>query len=197
MQIAASIISSFLSLYSLLIVFRIILSWGNIGELRFGSFYRMLCSITDPYLAIFRGIPGLQRGNLDFSPILAMILLGILNNIVAIVAAEGTITIGLILALIINATWSVISFFLLIFIVLAIARIVYEYYKSPNSIHYISILDNLLKGPQDRVHRLLFGGREMPIKTLLFGTAAALIIFRIALRIIFDFLTGYLAGLPF
>jgi YggT family protein len=197
MQIIASLLSTFVSLYSMAIVIRIVLSWGGIGEARFGSFYQMISRITDPYLNLFRYLPGTQRGNLDFSPLIAMVLLGIVSNILRIVAAEGRITIGLILALVTNAVWSVLSFFLFIFILLAVVRIVYEYYRSPTAIQYISILDNLLRGSQETVHRLLFGGKEITTKTLLFSTAAAFIILRMILKVIFVWGTSALASLPF
>ncbi len=188
--------SSLLSLYSLAIVVRIFLSWGHIGEMRFGSFYHFIIKITDPYLDLFRSFPGLQSGNLDFSPMIAMVILGILNNILSIFSREGTITLGLILALTCNAIWSVLSFFIVIFIILSIIRIVYEYYKSPNAIHYIAILDNLLRGPQNKIHSIFFGGREIETKYLLFGTAGSFIVLHIALKFLFSWLITTLAALP-
>ncbi len=197
MQAVATILGGLLSLYSLAIVMRIVLSWGGIGELKFGNAYRILKSVTDPYLNVFNSLPGLQRGNLDFSPIIAMILLGIVNNILQIFAAEGTITLGIVLALITSAAWSVLSFFLMLFILLSIARVVLEYRPSANSIQYIAILDNLLRGPMDKVHTMIFSGKEMEVKTLLITTAGSFIVIRMLLKVLFDWLTQMLANLPF
>ncbi len=197
MQALASIISSLLSLYSFVIVIRIFLSWGSMGAQRFGTFYTYITRITDPYLNLFRGFPGMQRGNLDFSPMLAMIVLGIVNNVLSIFAAQGRISLGLILALITNAVWSVLSFFIVIFIIISIIRIMYEYRRSPNSIQYIAILDNLLRGPQNRIHRMFFGGREISTKTLLFSTTASFVVLHITLKYLFAWLTTALIHLSF
>ncbi len=197
MQTAAGLLGGLLSLYSLAIVIRIVLSWGGMGELRFGSFYRILKQVTDPYLNLFRNIPGLQRGNLDFSPIIAMIIIGIVNNVLSIFAAQGKITFGIILALISNAAWSVISFFLFLFIIIAVFRVFLEYRPTANSIQYIAILDNLLRGPVDRIHRLIFGGKETATKTLLLTTAGTFILLRIVLKVGFNWLADLLVGLPF
>jgi YggT family protein len=196
MQQAASFIVFFLSVYSFLIVIRIVLSWGRMGETRFGSFYRYVTILTDPYLNFFRGFPGTQRGAFDFSPIIAMIVLSIVQNILSIFAAQGSITLGLVLALITQAVWSVTSFFLILFIIIAVLRIIMEYRRSSGSIQYIAILVNLLKGTQDLVHRLIFGGREMPLRTLLIASALAPLGLYIVLRLVFSWLTTVLVQLP-
>ncbi len=197
MQAVATILGGILSLYSLAIVIRIVLSWGGIGELKFGSAYRIIKSVTDPYLNVFRSIPGLQKGNLDFSPLIAMIILGIASNGLSIFATQGSITLGVFLALITNAIWSVFSFFLMLFILLSVARIVLEYRPSANSIQYIAILDNLLRGPLDKVHSLIFSGKEMEVKTLLMTTAGSFIVLRLILKVLFTWLTQMLVNLPF
>lgn len=197
MQAIASLVSMIISLYSIAIVLRIVLSWGQLGRQNFGSVYSFLSRITDPYLNLFRSIPGLQRGMMDFSPILAMIVLSIIGNIFRIAAAEGRITLGLILALIANAAWSVISFFLVLLIILMAVRIFYELKPSANSINYISILDSLLKGFIDTVHRLLFSGKEMAVRTLLYASVAALVALYLVLRITTVYLVSFLSNLSF
>lgn len=197
MQAIASLVSMIISLYSIAIVLRIVLSWGQMGRQNFGNVYAFLCRITDPYLNLFRSIPGLQRGMIDFSPILAMIVLSIFGNIFRIAASEGRITVGLILALITNAAWSVISFFLVLLIILMAVRIFYELKPSANSIQYISIMDSLLKGFIDTIHRLLFSGREMAVRTLLYTSAAVLVALYLVLRITTVYLVSFLSNLSF
>jgi YggT family protein len=64
---------TFINIYTALLFIRILLSWfPNISW--FDPPFSFLSQITDPYLNIFRNIiPPL--GGLDFSPILALILL--------------------------------------------------------------------------------------------------------------------------
>ena len=67
--------------YYLLIIIRIFLSWiPNIDWL--SQPFAALLSITDPFLNIFRGIIPPIGGMLDISPIVAIILLQILQGFV-------------------------------------------------------------------------------------------------------------------
>lgn len=72
---------NFLQLYSLLLIVRILLSWFQTQNwaMQVMSF---LSPITDPYLNLFRSIiPPL--GGIDFSPILAIMLLNIVQSAIA------------------------------------------------------------------------------------------------------------------
>ena len=66
--------------YYILIILRIFLSWiPNIDW--YQQPYKFISSLTDPFLGIFRGIiPPI--GMLDISPIVALILLQILQGII-------------------------------------------------------------------------------------------------------------------
>ena len=68
----------FNSLYFLLIV-RIILSWFAVSP--YNEIVQILYRITDPILAPFRRLP-LQIGGIDFSPIVAFMVLWFVRNFV-------------------------------------------------------------------------------------------------------------------
>ncbi|NQT57458.1 MAG: YggT family protein [Bacteroidetes bacterium] len=197
MQPVANFLSMLLSLYSCIIVIRIFLSWGGIGASRFGKVHTFITKITDPYLNLFRRVPGLQRGVFDFSPILAMIFLSILNNIFSIIGSQGEITLGIILALIVKAAGSVLSFFIILFIILFAIRLLLEYRRTANSIQYIAILDNLLSGMQNRIHNLLFKGKEVPARTLLISSVFTFVALQIVFSGVISWLSNTLAQLPF
>lgn len=63
-------------LYFLLVI-RIILSWFGVNP--YNEIVQILYKITEPILAIFRKLP-LQMGALDFSPIIAFMVLWFLRN---------------------------------------------------------------------------------------------------------------------
>lgn len=86
MFIIAQLCSSLALLFSLifkilyvLLVIRIILSWTNISP--FGEFVGAIYRLTDPLLAPLRKLP-LQLGGIDFSPILAFLLISFLDSFV-------------------------------------------------------------------------------------------------------------------
>ena len=74
----AGVISTTLSLYSTLLIIRVLLTWFP-GIDWSNGILSALCSITDPYLNIFRGIiPPI--GGFDISSILAFIILNIVQT---------------------------------------------------------------------------------------------------------------------
>ena len=77
--------ANFLSIYNLVITARILLSW--FPQAQGVALLQPVFAITDPYLNLFRGlIPPLF--GLDFSPILAFVLLNLLSSATAAVGAE-------------------------------------------------------------------------------------------------------------
>ncbi|MGC9504824.1 YggT family protein [Baaleninema sp.] len=71
---------TFLNIYFALLIIRILLSWfPNVNW--YDPPFSILSQLTDPYLNLFRSIiPPL--GGLDFSPILAILLLQVVQSLV-------------------------------------------------------------------------------------------------------------------
>jgi YggT family protein len=79
----------FLQIYSVLLIVRILLSWFQTAEWAM-QIISFLSPITDPYLNIFRSIiPPL--GGLDFSAILAIILLNVVQSAIAPFAVSSSL----------------------------------------------------------------------------------------------------------
>ena len=89
--ILASIVK-FLEIYGYILIVRILLSWFQGAEWAF-NIISFLSPITDPYLNIFRSIiPPL--GGIDFSAILAIIALQLLQGLFASSAAQAYVSLG-------------------------------------------------------------------------------------------------------
>lgn len=84
----ASSFATFLQIYFVLLIIRILLSW--FPNIEWGRApFSILSQLTDPYLNIFRSIiPPL--GGIDFSAILAIFLLQILQQALSPFAAAAT-----------------------------------------------------------------------------------------------------------
>ncbi|MBD2314436.1 YggT family protein [Desertifilum sp. FACHB-1129] len=80
MELLTTTLTTFLQFYFVLLIARILLSWfPNINW--FDPPFSILSQLTDPYLNLFRSIiPPL--GGLDFSPILAIMVLQLLQGVV-------------------------------------------------------------------------------------------------------------------
>ena len=87
MDLLTTTLSSFLQIYFILLIVRILLSWfPNINW--FDPPFSVLSQLTDPYLNLFRAvIPPL--GGIDFSPILAIFVLQFVQGLV--VSMSGAI----------------------------------------------------------------------------------------------------------
>jgi YggT family protein len=83
----ASYVSTLSLVYSILIIVRILLTWfPRIPYNRWlNAFLEFVTEVTDPYLNLFRRFVPLVRigpGALDLSPIIALIVLGIVSNVI-------------------------------------------------------------------------------------------------------------------
>jgi YggT family protein len=81
MNIVLQAVLSFTSIYLLLLFIRVILTWfPNINW--YNQPFAALSQVTDPYLNLFRSIIP-PMGGMDFSPMLAFLVLTILQRAIA------------------------------------------------------------------------------------------------------------------
>ena len=83
-----NVVTTFIGIYTLLLVIRVLLTWfPNINW--FDPPFSILSQLTDPYLNLFRSIiPPL--GGMDFSPMLAIILLQVVSQVLSSVAVRSS-----------------------------------------------------------------------------------------------------------
>ncbi|MBD3426205.1 MAG: YggT family protein [Candidatus Omnitrophica bacterium] len=75
----ALLISLLFNVVYFILIIRIILSWVNPDP--YNEIVQIIYRISEPILAPFRRLP-LQMGAIDFSPILAFIVLSVLRNFI-------------------------------------------------------------------------------------------------------------------
>ena len=190
-----------LSIYNMLIVIRILLTWIRIpqtGATASGGFSDTLGKIVDPYLDLFKRFSSLRRGNLDFTPLAALMVLNILQRICSTYAISGKMTVGYILTIIVQSLWwSIGSLVVGLLCVLLAIRLFFCYRRTRNSIQYITILNNWLNPVLNPIHRVLFKGREISDKTLVLTTLLLTILSYVVLSLGVNLLTNWLMALPF
>ncbi|WP_422482279.1 YggT family protein [Pleomorphochaeta sp. DL1XJH-081] len=196
----ARLLSVLLSIYNMLIIIRIILQWFNPMRLQGSenSLTGILAKIVDPYLNLFKGIGALRRGRLDFTPLVALIIINIVQRILQTFAYTGQFSLGYTLATIVQSLWwSIGSLILGIFAVLLGVRLFFAYRRTPNSIQYISMLDSWLMKPLDTIHSWFFRGREVSDRMLLWTAITVTIITYVGIAILVNLLVQWLVNLPF
>ena len=156
MTAVLQVVGTLLFVYSLLLSLRIILTW--FGGSAYGRAWGLLCRVTDPYLALFRGIAFLRQGMFDFTPLAAILVLVVLQNVVATVAVYGVLRFGIVTGIMLQAVWGSAVWILWFFLILAVVRFVGLYVGRNPGHSFWQTIDLMIRPVAVRVSRL-FGGR--------------------------------------
>ncbi|MBG0766924.1 YggT family protein [Sphaerochaeta halotolerans] len=195
----ASIAASLLSFYSLLIWLRIILTWIRVpGQTRENPLAYYIGKIVDPYLSWFRGISSLRRSHIDLTPLVALAVLSVVQSMLRLYGAYGTITVGMVVALILQTLWSylVSPIFWFLIILLGI-RLFLCYKRSAKTISYITMLDSLIGGVLNWVQRIFYHKRAINDRQLVTTALVFFIVLYIAASFALRFLLNFFGTLSF
>jgi YggT family protein len=193
-RIIMNVLGGLTGVYTLLIFIRILLTWFS-GS-RYGKPYDILSRITDPYLNWFRRFPFLQTPVFDLSPIAALAVLSLVNNIFTTIARYGRITLGIILAMVLSALWSAASFILVFFIFILVLRL-FAYLTNRNIYGPVwRLIDSISQPVLYRINRIIFRNRLVNYLTGILSALGVLLILRIGLGIIINRALAVLVLLP-
>lgn len=179
------IISAFLSLYSLLCLLRIIITW--IPNYSYSKPADILAQICDPYMNLFRGIKWLRFGSFDFSPALALCILGAGSQLFSGLANGGYINLQMILAMILGIFFSILSsliFFLIILFAIRLILIMINRDSYNTSGFMANQIDSSISPIVYRIARTFAMGRRITYKAALIISIIALLFLQFALRIL-------------
>jgi YggT family protein len=154
MRILMNMVGTLAGLYMLLIFVRVMLSWFSGSSL--GRPVEILGQITDPYLNWWRRFPILKTGFIDLSPIAAMAALSMLQSVCSAIARYGRITVGILLTIVLQAVWSVLSFVIGFFIIVLLLRLIA--YLTNRNIYstFWRIIDSISQPVLYRITRIFY-----------------------------------------
>jgi YggT family protein len=188
------ILSGITSIYMLLIFIRILLTWFSGAY--YGRAVEALRSITDPYLDWFRRFP-LRLGLFDLSPLAALAVLSLVNNIFGVLARHGRISLGVVLGMILASLWSVASF-ILGFLIIVLALRLIAYLTSRDVYHsFWRIVDLIAQPVLYRINRIIFRNRLVHYLTGLITALLVLLVLWITGGRLIALAGKLLSGLPF
>ena len=193
MSLIIRVLSSLVSIYMLLIFIRIILTWFS--GMDQGRFPEILSRITDPYLDWFHRFPALRMGYIDLSPIVALGVLSLVNRVLSTLSVYGTISIGIILALILQAAWGAVSFFLGFLILFIILRLIAHLLKLGGN-SFWRIIESISQPVIYRINHFIFKSRIVNFTTGIILTLAVLAAIYLILNIFVFIVSGILVRLP-
>ena len=188
-------ISGLLTIYMLLIFIRVMLTW--VQGPSYGRPYEILTSITDPYLNWFRRFRFLRAGSMDFSPLAALMVLVIVLNVTNRIAISGSISVGILLAIIVGSLWNAAGWILTFFFILALIRFVTLLMGVSMVSPFIQTLDIILAPILHLITSAILRGRTVTYQTGLALSGAVLIVARLLGDLLFFELQRLLLQLPF
>lgn len=186
-------LSALLQVYTLLLVIRIVLTWVSMDHGH--PVLRVLHSISDPYLNWFRRFRFLTLGNIDFSPVAALLVMNFLASLTRMIGMYGQISVGIVLSIVVQLVWGAISFFLLLLGILAIVRFLGIRFRwgGPTIWAY---LDAILQPAASAVGRWLRPGTFLAYTSTLVILAVVSLVAWLVGEIVFGLVTRLLLSLP-
>lgn len=190
-----SLISLLVSVYTLLLFVRVILTW--VPSMEYSKFGRFLAEICDPFLNIFKKVRFLRAGNIDFTPMLAIGSLVIVSSVLQSIINSRRISVGVIVASVINLCWSVISTVFVVFIVVVLIRLIVNFLNKDTDSQIWVQLDKMISPVAYHLSNMIFPKKYIKYQTVLIVTLIALVVCYFLLEFILLFIAGFFASLPF
>ena len=182
------------SIYSMLIFIRILFSWFR--NFVSGKPVEILSRITDPYLNWWRQKLNLRFGFIDFSAVAAIVSLSMFQRIFNMLSVAERINIGSILAIVLLAVWSIVSFIIgFCIVIIALRGIAYLTSRNIYS-PFWSAINSISQPLMYRFNRIIFGNK---IGGYLQGIIISLLILVIIMfggRLIINLLANFLNAFP-
>ncbi len=190
-------ISGLLGLYSTLIIIRVLLSWILMGRSVYDNkITAFIAKLTDPYMNIFRSVKALKTNRIDFSPILALIPLNVLQSVFTILASYGIITIPVVAALIIQSLWNYLFKFIFKFwLILMGVRIAVNLFNSPTASNVFNFIDPMINTPVCWVWNIFYKNKQPDDKKLVITAFIFYLILYFIMNRGLGFLITYLCSL--
>jgi YggT family protein len=134
---------------------------------------------------------------MDFSPLIAMAALSVAGNIFTTMAMYGRITVGIILAILLSAVWSFISFILGFLIILCILQLIS--FSTNRDVYngFWRIVDLIAQPVLYRINAKIFKYSSTDSRKCIISCGLLVLVIRIILGILVAILSGVFRGLPF
>lgn len=196
MATIAIFIARLLSIYSFVIWIRIMASWINPFP-RPGSFTYYLACIVDPYLNTFRS-SRFRAGMLDFSPIIGIGVLSVVQSVFEIYGTYGMMSLSLIVQLFISAFWSYgVSIFFTFGFILLVMKTIASFMNGSNFSMVMERMGTFTDPITNWVQKTFFKTRFVRKSTLNLITLAIFVVLYFAIRYLFNIAIHLAVRIPF
>jgi YggT family protein len=195
LTIIMKVLAALTTIYMILIFIRVMVGWFQ-GPFTGGTL-DVLGTLTDPYLNYFSRFRIFRTERFDFSPIAALAILSVLNNIFVTVAYFGRITAGIVLGMILSSVWSAFAFLLVFFAVIVLVRFIVLVSAHDSIAPIWRTIDVIVKPVLYRVDRIFYRQRIVSFRQSLITSFCVLVAVRILGGLLVNFGVQLLERLPF
>ena len=193
MRLIFQFLAAVIGIYSLLIFIRIIFSWFR-GFVQ-GAPVSILSKITDPYLNWWRRNLNLRIGIIDFSVIVAIMFLYLLQNIFFMLVIPESLTLGNVLTILLLSVWSIVQFITGFCIIIIILRGI-AYFTNRNIYSpFWKIVDSISSPIMYRMNRIFYGNKIGNYLNSMILSVLLLAVILIGGRFLVGLLANYLSYL--
>lgn len=189
------VLGALTSVYMFLCFLRVMLTWFDGASL--GRPYEVLSAAVDPYLNWFRRFPALRAEGFDFSPVAALAVLALVNNVFVTVGTYGRITVGILLSLLVSGVWSAVAFILGFFIVVLVLRFIALSVGHQTGSPIWRVVDAVSRPALYRISRRVYGDRLVSFRQGILTSIGILVGVWIAGELVLRLVSRLLYRLPF
>lgn len=189
------ILSTLTSIYYLLCLIRLFLTW--IPKLSYSPFGRFLARICDPFLNLFSKIRWLRFGAIDFSPLLAIAVLSIIASFCGGLAVGLPFSFATILVQIIRSVWMIVSDIVLFFIIIVAARLIVALVGGDKNSSLWYQIDSSLSPLVYAITKPFSGGKPVAYRNALAFVLVLLIVLRFGGGIAINWILDMCRRIPF
>lgn len=188
-------LSKLVGLYSTLIVIRIMLTWITLQNPN-GPVITFFKKICDPYLNMFRTSKA-QIGRVDFSPVLALMVLSVIQSILAMFSAYGHITLGIIIALVLSSIWQYFGsyIFILLLVLIAVRWFLGRNRYNQRNTAIINQIEPILYKPVHFVYKIFYNNKNVDDQKICFTAFFFYLVMFFVVRYGINWLVGVLCRL--
>ena len=184
-----SALASAVSLYSLLCIVRVFFTW--VPDLNYSPFGKLLARICDPWLNAFRKFNFTRNSPVDISPVISVGVLIMISSVFKQIAHSRSFSPLVIVAVIVQMAWSVISSLLTFFNILLLVRLIAELLNRTQSRIWYNV-DQVLNPIIYKIPAFFVRGRFIRPKTAMLTTLVCGVAVQIILGLSITRLTHFL-----
>lgn len=195
LPLAFAILGTILTLYLAACLVKILHTWfGPTQETALGRFLDRLCN---PWLKPFSRLRFLHFRNLDFSPVIALVVLQLVVQLCFFLSMPGALTFAIVLSTFLTLLGSAITMIVFFFAALAALRLIGIFMKRSSIQQFWFTLDHILQPMVYPLLAKLFPRRVIPYGTGLGIFLALTILLSLGVHFGMEFLSDLALAIPF